>query len=434
MKGRSPEQPPRSKNPSPAPERARSGPGPLDALFLLIVLAMVCFGLVMLLSASMFEGLSNDENPLYFFTRQVLFTLLGGTICAFISLMNLRRFDRPQIALLLYGVCLGLLTLVLVPGIGKVMGGGRRWFLFGSFQVQPSEIVKFLLIFCLAVYYSRLERRRMQGFLDRGTRFRSLSARTWYEFLLPIVFLCPLLLLIAMEPHMSGVIILSLVAGAVICLSGARATSIITGVAILLIFALLLGVLVLALVPVLPASVQKYTNLTYVGERLETFFHPEAADDAQSWQPRQAVQAIGAGGLMGVGLGLGRQKYGYLPMSYNDYIFAIIGEELGFLGAIIVLLLFLVLLFRGVFLARKASSTFGSILAAGYTILLAVQALLNIGVATNSIPPTGISLPFFSYGGSSNMIFLMAVGMVLSVSRTRRTPLASTSTSKGVRS
>ncbi len=423
MKGRNAGPPPRTGTPprvQPVPERVRQGPGPMDPVFLFLVLGLVCFGLVMLLSASMFEGLSNDESPMYFFTRQVLFTLLGGTACLFLGLQNLRRLDRPKLAILLYGACVAILVLVLIPGIGKVIGGGRRWFMFGSYQLQPSEIVKFLIVFCLAVYYSRLELRRSQGFLDRGSRIGSLSARTWYEFLLPVVLLLPLLLLVAMEPHMSGVIILSLIAGAVICLSGARASSILAGVAVLLIFAVLLGMLVLALVPVLPPSIQKYTNLTYVGERLETFFQPEAADDDQSWQPRQAVQAIGAGGLMGVGLGQGRQKYGYLPMSYNDYIFAIIGEELGFVGAILVLILFLALLFRGVFLARRATSTFGSIIAAGYTILLALQALLNIGVATNSIPPTGISLPFFSYGGSSNLIFLMAVGMVLSVSRTQR--------------
>jgi cell division protein FtsW len=403
----------------------------VDPLFLVVVLGLVCFGLVMLLSASMFEGLSNDENPLFFFTKQLLFTLLGGAVCIFIGIQNLRRLDRPGLAIFLYIICLGMLSLVLVPGIGVVAGGARRWFALGGIQVQPTEVVKFLLVFCLASYYSWLERRRSKGWLDRRTGFRSLSARTFYEFLLPVVLLVPLLILIAMEPHVSGIMIFVLLTGAVICLSGARASSIVAGVAILLLIALLLGMLVMALLPVLPESVQKYTNLEYVGERLETFFHPEAADDAQSWQPRQALQAIGAGGLTGVGLGMGRQKYGYLPMSYNDYIFAIIGEELGFIGAIAVLLLFLLLLVRGIILARRAPSTFGSVLAAGYTILLAVQALLNIGVATNSIPPTGISLPFFSYGGSSNIIFLASVGMVLSVSRTQRS--SSSSSPKGVR-
>jgi cell division protein FtsW len=408
----------------PAP---RTGPGPADALFSIVVLGLVCFGLVMLLSASMSEGLSKDDQPLFFFAKQFLFTLIGAAICFFLSLQNPRRLDRPVFGLLLYGFATLLLVAVLVPGIGSVSGGARRWFAFGGFQVQPSEIAKFLLVFCLATYFSWVERKRSQGGLERRTPFRTFAVGIWFEFFLPIVLLAFWILPIAMEPHMSGIVILTLLAATLLCVSGARPRFLLAGLAILLVIALLLGLLAVALLPslmpVLPDSLKKYTDLAYVTGRIDIFLHPEKVSSDQKWQTTQAVQAIGAGGLTGVGLGMGRQKYGYLPMSYNDYIFAIIGEELGLLGALLVLALFLVLLVRGTTIARRSGSTFGHVLATGYTVLLVLQALLNIGVATNSIPPTGISLPFFSYGGSSNLIFLSSVGVVLAVSRTAKSKL-----------
>ncbi len=413
---------PRAAGPLPVPG---ARPGPVDALFAVVVLALVCFGLVMLLSASMSEGLSRDDSPLYFFGKQFVFTLIGAAVCFLVSLVNPRLYNRAWIGLLAYVGTFGILCLVLVPHIGAVSGGARRWFSLGGIQVQPSEIAKVLLVFCLAVYYSRIERLRASGGLERATPFRTFRAALWVEFFLPFFCLLFWLVPIAMEPHMSGMVILTLVFAAVVCVSGARPRILLAGLAILVVVALVLGLLLVAmlpsLLPYLPESLQKYTNLTYIAGRFSVFFHPEQASDDLLWQTKQALQAIGAGGLTGVGLGLGRQKFGYLPMSYNDYIFAIIGEELGMLGAILVLALFLVLLFRGAVIARKAGGTFGYVLAAGYTTLLVVQALLNIGVATNSIPPTGISLPFFSYGGSSNLMFLAAVGVILAVSRTSRT-------------
>jgi cell division protein FtsW len=403
-------------------------PGPVDSLFAVVVLALVCFGLVMLLSASMSEGLSRDDEPLYFFGKQFLFTLLGAGACLLFSLLNPRIYNKAWLALLAYAGTFGLLCLVLVPGIGSVSGGARRWFSFGGIQVQPSEVAKVLLVFCLAVYYSRVERLRASGGLERATRFRSFLASLLYEFFIPVTALGLCLVPMFLEPHVSGMVILTLVFAALVCVSGTRPRVLLVGVAILLVVAILLGALLMAilpsLLPYLPESLQKYTDLDYVVGRLTVFFHPELASTDLKWQTTQSIQAIGAGGLTGIGLGLGRQKFGYLPMSYNDYIFAIIGEELGLLGALVVLSLFLVLLVRGAIIARKSGSTFGYMLASGYTTLLVVQALLNIGVATNSIPPTGISLPFFSYGGSSNLMFLSAVGVILAVSRTTRTGAA----------
>ncbi len=402
----------------------RARPSPVDVPFLFGVLVLFCGGLVMLLSASMYAGLTQTqvEDPLFFFLRQVLFAVVGIAAATYVAVFNLRVLDRRWVGWAFYGLSLVLLLAVLA--VGRVVGGARRWFSFGGFQLQPTEVCKILLIVCLAIYYSHLDRRRAEGRLERRTPFGTVAYGVWAEFLAPLALLLPAIALIAMEPHFSGIAILLLTAVSMILMSGARPRSIALG---FLAVAVLVGVVVLlavaflpALLPVLPASLQKYANLTYVENRLAIFFHPETVSADLKLQMLQAIQALGAGGLTGVGFGMGRQKFGYLPMSYNDYIFAIIGEELGLIGALAVLGLFLFLLFRGLRIARRSGTTFGYLLAGGSTVLLVVQALLHIGVSTNSIPPTGISLPFFSYGGSSNLFFLAAVGIVLSVSRMPR--------------
>jgi cell division protein FtsW len=160
------------------------------------------------------------------------------------------------------------------------------------------------------------------------------------------------------------------------------------------------------------------SNFRHVTERIDTFLHPESASSDDTYQIDQSIIAIGSGGLTGLGLGAGRQKYNYLPEAHNDFVFAIIGEELGFVGTTAVLLLFVLFMLIGVSITARASDSFAAILAGGYTMLISIQAFLNIAVATRTIPATGISLPFFSYGGSSNFFFLIAIGLILSVSRT----------------
>ncbi|MDN5314418.1 MAG: cell division protein FtsW, partial [Clostridiales bacterium] len=160
------------------------------------------------------------------------------------------------------------------------------------------------------------------------------------------------------------------------------------------------------------------SNFEHVGHRLEMFSNPDEADSDDVYQITQAIIAIGSGGLQGVGLGKGRQKYNYLPEAHNDYVFAIIGEELGFIGTVLVLLLFVAFLISGVMISLRAKNNYTAMLAAGYTGLISIQAFLNMGVATRLLPSTGISLPFFSYGGTSNIFFLVAVGFLLAVSRT----------------
>ncbi len=239
------------------------------------------------------------------------------------------------------------------------------------------------------------------------------------------------LFLVVRQPHLSGFIILSFIILTVFLASGlpfrSWASGILQAIALILIIALLVG----ALLPIYLNSsgqtmdelIKSITdNFAHVGRRIDMFLSPEDADSDDIYQITQAIIAIGSGGLTGVGLGKGRQKYNYLPEAHNDYVFAIIGEELGFLGTLSVLLLFVVFLITGIMISIKAKNNYSAMLAAGYTGLISIQAFLNMGVATRLLPSTGISLPFFSYGGTSNLFFLTAVGFLLAVSRSGQLP------------
>ncbi len=387
----------------------------------IVTLIMICFGLVMLFSASMSDGYASyDGDTMHYVIRQSVITVIGLVLALFIAVViPVRFFKQIWMALLLYGLTSGLLVYVKFKGF--VMNGARRWVNIGPTDFQPSELAKIAVVFCLAGYYSWLVRRRKAGHFQFRSAVRRFLADGWLDLLLPLFLVAPWLVLILMQPHVSGFLIISFLI--LVCMTVANLPwrSWLSGLLQGLVLLVIIAMLVLALVPVLypDVTIQSIiqTNFEHAQSRIDSFLHPDMVDPDETYQIRQSMIAIGSGGLSGLGLGSGRQKYNYLPEAHNDYVFAIIGEELGFGGTSIVLLLFVLFVTMGAGIALKAGSVHATILASGYTMLIGIQSLLNIGVATRTLPATGISLPFFSYGGTSNLFFLLAIGFILAVSR-----------------
>lgn len=403
----------------------------MNGLLLILVLIMIAFGLVMLFSASMSDGYANYEgNSMYYVLRQATFTALGLVVALGIAIIfHVDFFNKIFFVALLYGLTTALLLYVAVAG--EIINSARRWIRVGPITMQPSELAKVASVFCLAGYFSWRRRRMANGKVKQRSKLVTWLQDGWRDILIPGGAMLVWLVLVVRQPHLSGFIILSFIILTVFLASGlpfrSWASGILQAIALILIIALLVG----ALLPIYLNSsgqtmdelVESVTdNFAHVERRIDMFLSPEDADSDDIYQITQAIIAIGSGGLTGVGLGKGRQKYNYLPEAHNDYVFAIIGEELGFLGTISVLILFVVFLITGVMISIKAKDNYSAMLAAGYTGLISIQAFLNMGVATRLLPSTGISLPFFSYGGTSNIFFLTAVGFLLAVSRSGQLP------------
>lgn len=361
--------------------------GPIDLPFCLLVLLLTAIGLIMLLSASFPSAYYEDgtnNNPLYYFIRQGVFAVAGIAAMFIISKINYQRF-RGIARLLLY-VAIGLLILVLVPGVGITRNNATRWLGVGElFTFQPSEIAKVAVV----IYFS-------STISQKKDRMRTLRYG-----IIPYAFILVVTAgLVALEPHLSGAILI-LGVGAILMLVG--------GINWAWVFAAI-GAAAGALYVILFVIGYNTSRITY-------WLDPWADAQGSGYQLSQSLISIGSGGLLGVGLGKGRQKFLYLPEEHNDFIFAIVCEELGLIGATIIMLLFAALILRGFWIALHARDRFGSLLAVGVTSLVAMQTFLNIGVVTGLLPTTGISLPFFSYGGTALMLQLAEMGIVLSVSR-----------------
>lgn len=372
-----------------------------------ITLIMICFGLVMLFSASMSDAYaSKSGNSMYYVIKQAGITAMGLIAALFVAiLVPVRLFDHFWISLALYGMTSGLL--VYVKLFGKVINGARRWVNLGI-DFQPSELAKLTMILCFAGYTSMIRRQRARGKLRFRSPLRQFLADGWLDILLPASALMVWIGLIVWQPHVSCAIIMCFLCLTIFLAAGIRWRSWVSALTQLLVILLVIAVLFAAMLPFLNAfNLQDgiLSNFKHVTERVNTFMNPDEASSDDTYQIDQSIIAIGSGGLTGVGLGEGRQKYNYLPEPYNDFIFAIIGEELGLIGTVIVLLLFIMFMLIGVGITLRAANSFAAILAGGYTMLISIQALLNIAVATRSMPSTGISLPFFSYGGTSNLFF-----------------------------
>ncbi len=360
--------------------------GPIDLPFCLLVLMLIGIGLIMLLSASFPSAYYEDNDPTKYFVKQGIFAIMGVAAMLFIGKINYQRF-RALAKPLLY-LAIVLLVLVAIPGIGLIKNDARRWLGIPrtSFQFQPSEIAKMAVV----LYFS-----------DTISKKKDKMNTTRYGVAPYLLILGVISLLMMLEPHLSGTVLI-LGAGAVLMLVG--------GINLTWVAAALAGAGGIAFL--------MFSGIiTYGQSRLAMWQNPWLDARGKGYQLVQSLLSIGSGGLWGVGLGKSRQKYLYLPEEHNDFIFAIVCEELGLIGATIIMLLFAALILRGYWIALHARDKFGMLTVVGIVTLLAAQVFFNIGVVTGLIPNTGISLPFFSYGGTALSIQLAEMGIVLSVSR-----------------
>jgi cell division protein FtsW len=356
----------------------------IDWVFLLIVLVLLAFGMVMVFSASYANALAYKGDSFYYIKKHAMFVVAG--IVAMVVLSKFPPYTTYQkLSTLIYVAGLCLMALVVVLNGGKP----GRWInlpLMGSFQ--PSELMKIAVIIIFAALISKN--------YQKITTFR-------YGILPFILVLLPVIgILVVFQHHLSATIIICTIGLGMVFIAGAKMRY----------FVSLIPAGALALV-----GLVLFKGADYMQERVHIWLDPFADIQDSTWQTVQSLVAIGSGGVMGLGLGGSRQKYLYLPEPQNDFIFAIVCEELGLIGAILVILLFVLLIYRGFVIASKAPNKFSAMLVIGIVLQIAIQAFLNIAVVTNSIPNTGISLPFFSAGGTALVTQMMEVGIVLNVSR-----------------
>ncbi len=379
-------------------ERARAieaaareaGKGPIDVPFLLLVLLLTGIGLIMMFSASFPSAYYQTGNPAYYFIRQAIFAAIGVVAMFIVGRINYERFRGvSKLALFL---SIALLVLVLVPGVGITRNHATRWLGIPgtTMQFQPSELVKLGVILYFADSISK----------KKG------KMRTVKEGIVPYAVILGIIALLMMkEPHLSGTVLILGIGACMMFVGGIQSYWVGVGFA---------GV---------GAVAYAYMSglISYNSSRITVWLDPLSSSELNmtgaGYQTRQSLLAIGSGGLLGLGLGKSRQKFMFLPEEHNDFIFSIVCEELGLIGATLIMLLFAMLIIRGYWIALHARDRFGSLLAVGVTTQIALQVFLNIAVVTNLIPNTGISLPFFSYGGTALAVQLAEMGIVLSVSR-----------------
>jgi len=383
--------------------------GPIDLPFLALVLLLTAVGLIMLLSASyasayynMDAAIDTGGDPYYYFKRQLVFAVLGIIAMIVASRFNYQYLRGLSIPALVGSVV--LLALVLSP-LGRMGGGARRWLQLGPLRFQPSELVKVAIVM---FFSANLSKRKSQLKAPKKWNKRTLTGRIggfldkigFLELIPYGLIIVIVLFLLYKQPHLSVMILILLTAASVLMVGGIRLGWFVAGG----------GIVAAALWFII-------TKTEYMTARINAWQNPESDLLGDGWQLWQSQIAIGSGGLLGVGLGNSRQKYLFLPEEHNDFIFAIVCEELGLVGACIIMALFALLIIRGYWLALHARDRFGTLLIVGFTTLIAVQTLLNIAVVTGALPTTGISLPFFSYGGTALAIQLASMGVILSVSR-----------------
>ncbi|MCK6256918.1 stage V sporulation protein E [Fictibacillus sp. WQ 8-8] len=354
-----------------------------DIILIGTTLLLLSIGIIMVYSASADWALVKFNDPFFFAKRQLLFAGVG--VAAMFFIMNVNYMTWRTWAKILLVICFVLLVGVLIPGVGMVRGGARSWIGVGAFSIQPSEFMKLAMITFLAKYLAEHQK--------KITSFK--------KGLLPTLGLVMLAFaMIMLQPDLGT-------------------GSVMVGTSIVMIF-------------VAGARISHFVGLGFVGlvgfagliisapyriKRITSFLDPWSDELGSGFQIIQSLYSLGPGGLMGLGLGESRQKFGYLPEPQTDFIFAILSEELGFIGGALVLLLFSILLWRGVRIALGAPDLFGSFLAIGIIGMVAIQVMINIGVVTGLMPVTGITLPLISYGGSSLTLMLASIGVLLNISR-----------------
>ena len=368
-----------------AKEDRRTSGETVDYTFLFLILLLLGLGLAMLYSASSAQSMYDTgyEISTKYLQKQAICAALGLGAMYFFSRIPADLWYR--LAWPAYWVSIALLLSVLV--IGQEVNGAKRWVSIGGIQFQPSEVAKFAMI----LVFARLTRE----FGPDAKKFR-------YGVFGFGITLLGILVPLALEKHLSAIMLMGMVAVVMMFVAGTSPKWLLAGAGAAALFVLVY-----------------ITFMGYAGDRVTAWLDPNSDPGDTGYQILQSLYAIGSGGLFGLGFGRSRQKYLYLPFQYNDYIFAIVCEELGLVGAGLIVILFLVTILRGYWIALNASTRFSTVLAAGLTTLIAVQTILNLCVVTNLLPSTGVALPFFSYGGTALAVNLGEMGVILNISRER---------------
>lgn len=358
--------------------------GKMDLTFFFLLMIILLTGLVMLFSASYVFAYTNYGNNYYFIAKQAIFAVGGVLFMLLVSRIDYHILRKLAVPFYLVMVIFLTVMLILPP---MVAGSGvKRWFSVGPINFQPSEFAKFAVILLLA-HLIAANQKLMKSF------------KFGFLFLLSLVgVVC---VLVVLEPHLSATILIFIIGIVMMFVGGTKLSHL-----------SIIGIIGAGGVAALLSGVVKYAE-----DRITFWLDPWAAPRGEGYQTIQSLLAVGTGGLWGKGLGQSRQKYLWVPEPHNDFIFSIVCEELGLIGALIIILLFCFLMWRGFVIAMRAPDKFGSLLALGLTFQVGLQMALNVLVVTNTIPNTGISLPFFSYGGTSLVILLLEMGVILSISR-----------------
>ncbi|MFI3254730.1 MAG: putative peptidoglycan glycosyltransferase FtsW [Eubacteriales bacterium] len=381
--------------------------GPIDVPFFMLTMLLLGIGLVMMFSASYATAYydSSADGATFYIEKQLRFAFVGLVVMFFISKFNYQHYRQLAFPAVVFSII--LLILVVGPfglGFGEAEVGSQRWLKIGSFNFQPSEIAKVTVIVYFAARLSTRGTEKGKLYSKRtfmGSFLNKLQKAGYLELGPYVLVLGIIVFLMLKQPHMSGTILILVGAASVMFAAGIQMKFFLLACAAA---AGGLGFFVMY-------------KADYMRSRVQLWLDPWSDPQDKGFQIIQSLYAIGSGGLTGLGLGQSRQKYLYIPEPENDFVFPIVVEELGFIGALVIIILYMLLILRGYWLALHSRDRFGALLIVGNITLLAVQVFLNIGVVTNFIPTTGISLPFFSYGGTALMIQLAQMGMILAVSR-----------------
>lgn len=374
--------------------------GKFDIVLIIVTVLLLCIGLIILLSASAPTALAEEDGNSYKYVSKQALVAVVGFFCFTLPLSKIDYRIYRKMKWIIYFACIVLLVVVGLTGLEE--GGGKRWIRIFGFSFQPSEFAKVGFVLFYASLLSDLK--------EKGKNKKFLLG-----FLYPIVFLGPIVFsILKLQNHFSATFVICAITLVQMFVAG---SAIVSEFKWILPIGICGGGVVAYIIKIATLPVTSDSE-NFRFTRIRTWLKLEEADPTgDAWQIRNSLYAIGSGGLFGVGLGNSKQKYLYLPEPQNDFIFAVLAEELGFFGCAIVMLLFVIFVWRGIVISIKAQDNFGTLIAIGLTVMIGLQALVNVAVVTNTIPVTGMPLPFFSYGGSAMLADLIAVGILLSVSR-----------------
>ena len=362
--------------------RLRSKQLHCDSILLVTTVVLVLIGLVMVFSSSGVYAMEKYNDAYYFLKRQVVWVFLGTVVMLLAREMDYRGLEKHTYYVM--GITFLMLVAVMVPGLGKEVGGARRWLMLGGFTFQPSELAKFALILFIA-----------KSLVKRSDQLKNFA----YGYLPKLIILGFFFVPILYQPDFGTATIICFVTFTMLMIAGLRSKF-----------------LIYSILVVVPLFVLAVMNAEYRIRRIVAFLNPWEHESNSGFQVVQSFYAFGRGGIFGSGIGSSSQKLFYLPEAHTDFIFSVIGEELGFVGALIIISLFSILIWRGFIIAYHAKDSFGTHVAIGLTLLIGIQAFMNMGVTVGLLPTKGLTLPFVSMGGSSLVVLMFSIGVLLNIS------------------